>query len=57
MKRENGYYWIIADEEDGWEVGVYADKAWFLCGKQGWFTDDELITINETRIFSPDEKI
>jgi len=48
--RETGYYWVLFDEESGWEVAYYNTAGWHSMWAGGIFTDDELIEINEERV-------
>lgn len=54
MKREQGYYWVIYDNNE-WEIGKWDDKEgyWILFDSWDRYNDDDLDQINETQINPP----
>lgn len=55
--RESGFYWVINDNEIGWEVAEFTKhNNWLLTGSELTYIDGELKEIDERKISRPTQR-
>ena len=55
MKREPGYYWVKLRYARRWSIAFWSGGYWVKWGSRYRGVDNDLQSINETRILNPDE--
>ncbi len=40
-KKEDGYYWIVGNQEKGWQVGLYGYFVLMVCEQLGWLLGEK----------------
>lgn len=53
MKREPGFYWVIWEGDDHWQVAEWSGYYWFLTGYEYDQKDKHFTKIDERRIERP----
>lgn len=55
MGREKGYYWLLLQGEDLWQIGYWLPRKnkWYLTGEEEGLAEFNISKINEERILPP----
>lgn len=60
MERKEGFYWVKVKDDWRWSTQIYEHGMWHVVVDENGFTslkDEDIFSINETRIPSPDEEV
>lgn len=57
-KRKSGFYWVLLNEDKGWEVAEYFEELeqWQLIGTNISYYDNEFDTIDERHVLKSEYK-